>query len=294
MGSRTKNERKRRMQDLFSEGEIFRPDPESPDDDDLLWIKKLNNFEQDEARRIAQSQRALFVRTMNREGSDELWVLKDGVAKMTDERLIEAILASSYAKLMGKASNAVHADPDWHERIDMMENVRRDTVQDAERRTLDEVTAEYLTEIEKRRQAIEASDRHDLQSLDSDELRERYVEVFIEARATGVFMREMRYAEVLFGVRMCDAVMGEGGEYEHKTCTHLPLYDDHDEVRTLDDILMAQYGRAFDRLNVAPHQAKGSARRQASSGPSRQQSEEEDSSPSTQEVTSPEPVGTSA
>lgn len=289
-GKRSKAERKGRMQDLFLEGRVIR----LHEDDDPLWVQKLNTFEQDEARRMAQAARARTLMALRREGGDEWTAITDSVAQMSRERMVTGIVGGLYTRHIGKASTDLYADPEWQERLDIMDHSIRETLPEDERAVLDEITTAYLAELQTRKAALDADETERLNTLPEDKLREEYIDTFIETRGTAVFMRDMRFAEVLFGVRMCDAESRDDGSWDHGSCSHDQFYDDLEEVRRLPDALMNRYTSTFDQINVAPSQGKDWGSRRASSAPSLPRSEEEASTPSTPEETSPELAGTSA
>lgn len=282
----------------------LRPDPDSP----LVYIQKLNSFEMEESRRDAQVARSRLVMSLRDDAGPEMLAMRDLVTRMDPPRLVEAIVATHYTKNVGIASNAIHADPSWHERLDVMDRTDRDACPDDEKAVLDKINGEYLDELTARIRVLEDDERERLLAEPVEKIHDEYIETFVETRASATFMREMRYQEVLFGVRMCDAE-GDIGPWDHSKCQHERLYVDEElldaqgkfvqhltaieQVRGLSDELLSEYGRAFDAVNVPGRVAKGSASQQASSGLSRPQNEEVASAPSTQEVPSGTPVGTS-
>lgn len=286
MGNRS---RYKRLTDLGVRGIELRPDPDTP----LVYIQKLNSFEMEESRRDAQVARSRVVMALRKEDGDEMLAMRDMVTRLEKARLVEGIVGSHYTRNVGVASNAIYADPTWHERLDIMDRTNRDTVPDDEKAVLDKINGEYLDELTARVKVLEEDERERLTNDPDEALHTEYIETFVETRASATFMREMRYQEVLFGVRMCDAE-GDMGPWDHTPCQHERLYEDVEEVRALSDELLAAYGRAFDQVNVPGRQAKGSASRQASSEPSRPPSVEEASAPSTQEAPSGTQGGTSA
>lgn len=288
--------RYKRITDLFTVGEVVQADPDDPEA--LLYVQKLNNFEQDEARREAQVVRARTVLALRQEGSDEVNALSDAVGRMPLDRLIDGIVSSKYTKHVGEASNSLHGDPEWFERLDILERTDRDSVAEEEKKVVDQINHDYLDALNLKIADLDEAERARLTDMGEEQVRQEYVESFVESRAAAVFLREMRYVECYYGVRMCDATQkdpeNKNYDWDHSACSHERLFDNLDEARAMPDELLNQLTRAFDRINVPARTAKGSARRQASSGPSRQQSEPEGSGPSTPEEMSPEPDGTSA
>lgn len=287
--------RYKKITDLFTVGEVVQPDVDDPEA--LLFVQKLNGFELDEARKEAQVVRARTVLALRQEGSDEVNALTDAVSRLPKDRLVTGIVSSAYTKHVGEASNAIHSDPEWSERLDILERSDRDLLPDDERKVVDEINAAYLEALNDRITALDQAEHSRLMDEDDEQVRKAYIDSFIESRAASVFLREMRYVEAYYGVRMCDGKQKdpEGGNYswDHKDCAHERLFDSIEEARQMPDELLNQITRAFDRVNVPARTAKGSARRGASSGPSRQPSEPEASAPSTPEAMSPEQAGTS-
>lgn len=319
MASRT--ERRRRMTDLFTEGRVLQVG-----NGDVVFIKKLNQFEDGEARADATAARSRFTLTLRKPESPDTAALHEAAKRMGKERLIDGIVASRYTKYMAEASTSLQADPAWAERLMILDRTDFATVKEDERTTVDEINREYLDDLQKRVAEREANDREDL-ARDTDEaVQTAYEEAFIDSRAAAVYIGEYKLGQLAWAVRMCDATQEEDQTWNHDNCKHARLYVDEmvcgqghvivsktegcedpacddparevrraiEFVREEPDTLLETYTRAFDNLHVPLSAAKGSASQQSSSALSRPPSEEEASTPSTPEVTQPEPVSTSA
>lgn len=305
----------RRLTDLFTVGEVLQPAETGP----AVFVHKLNDFEMGEARKDASVARSRVMLALRKEDSDDLVALRDGVRRMDKTTIVEGILKSLYTKHVATASGTIHADPAWHERLDVLDRTDRNAVPENERAVIDDINDAYFDELTRRITRMDEDERDRLTRLSDEDLHQEYEEAFIESRAAAVFLRELRFAEIVFGVRMCDALEvttaedAEAGKWDHGKCSHERLHIDYedtvegpdgekhkvvvraiDQVRVLPDPLLDAYSRAFDRLNVPARTAKGSARQSSSSELSRPPSEEEASVPSTPGATTPVPAGTSA
>ena len=176
--------RYKRLTDLGVRGIELRVDPDVP----LVYIQKLNSFEMEESRRDAQVARTRVVMALRKEGGDEMTAMRDLVTRMDKDRLIGGIVSSHYTRNVGTASNAIHADPTWHERLDVMDRSNRDELPDDEKAVLDKINGDYLAELTTRIKVLEDDDTARLEAMDDAAVQEEYIETFVDTRASAVFM----------------------------------------------------------------------------------------------------------
>jgi hypothetical protein len=305
----------KRMTDLWRPGAVMVYEPGTPSDDSvepplparpdlLLWIQKLNRFEQDEVRAdagVAQARAQMVLRDLE---SDDYVAARNRSEQMDIEQLVEAIVAAAYSTHMAKAANSVQADTDWHDRLDVVQRTNLAEASDEEKALVEKLAGEYYQEVAKRVAERDEEERARVSTLGLDVLRKEYIDGFVNQRGMDVYMREMNVGEIAFGVRTCEAILcadatDEHGSrcldgYHHAACTHERLYEQAKEVRELPDELYDRYRGAFNAVNVAAGQAKGSGSRQHSSAASAPPSALEGSTASTPVATSPEPGGISA
>lgn len=316
----SREERRRRITDLYTEGEVLQAAPGQ-----MVFIKKLNQFEDGEARADAMAARSRTVMAQ-RNDTPEAQAMHAAIAHMEKSKLVDGILASRYTKYMADASTAIQTDPEWAERLLVLDRTDRDRVREDEVEVINKINSDYLTLVSERATEFEAADRDELMSKDDDDVRRLYEDTVIETRAAAVYIGEYKFGQIAWAARMCDAEQPmDGGDWDHSKCKHERLYVDEEVcgqghvvnsrnvcseegctdpdrrtkravefVREEPDGLLDEYVRVLDRVHLSMLRSKGSASRQSSSEPSRQPSEEEASTPSTPEVTSSEPVATSA
>lgn len=299
----SREERRRRITDLYTTGEVLQVAP-----GEMVFVKKLNQFEDGEARADAMAARSRMVMAQRSDNPDAV-ALREAIRQMQKPKLIDGILASRYTKYMADASTAIQGDPEWAERLLVLDRSDRSAVRDEEAVVLDQINSEYLTTVTAKATEMEKADRDDLDDMDDAEVRRIYEDSVIETRAAAVYIGEYKFGQIAWAVRMCDAEQPEGdGEWDHSKCKHDRLYVDEEVgegeekrtkravefIREEPDALLDEYVRVLDRVHVPLLRSKGTASRQSSSEPSRPQSEEEASVPSTPEATSSEPVATSA
>lgn len=294
----SKDEARRVLADLFTVGKEIQPDGGGP----VLWVQKLNDWEFGETRRDAMSARSLVVMTFRR--SNEALAIREEMSERISKKdldtVLDGVISVAQSRLSTQAIINVQSDPKWTERLDVLQRTDRETADEEQRTTLDEINAEYMAEIMKRTAELTEAERERLEGLPDEELLDAYLDALVDSRATSIFHDEMRYGEILAAVRYCEAAehttdeMAAGGQWDHAVCTHERLYGSLEEIRALPDELLTFYMQAVNQVTVPASQAKEWASRSSSSEPSRQPNEAEESPASIQEETTREPVGTSA
>lgn len=297
-------ERRRRITDLYTVGEVLQVAPGQ-----MVFVKKLNQFEEGEARADAMAARSRMVLAQRDDTNPEAKALRAAIGRMDTDNLIEGIVNSRFTRYMADANMSIHGDPEWSERMSIIDRTDRETATEQEIKVMDDINSSYLAELNERAKKAEADDRHELFGLDIEEVRHAYEEAIIETRATAVYIGEYKFGQLAWAIRMCDAEQpSEGQEWDHTACTHERLYVDEEIeegsgkrvkravefVREEPDALLDEYVSALDRVHVPVGQAKGSGSRQSSSAPSQPQNEEEELPASTQQETSSALAGTSA
>lgn len=308
-------DRYKRMTDLWRPGEVLVYQEGTPADDGveppvpgvpdtLVWVQKLNRFESEECRSDADTAKTRTEMILRDLDSDAYKTITMGAQQLTDQQIIDALVASRYSKHMAEAANSVQADPSWHDKLDVIQRTDLRGATTEEEAIVAKLSREYFDEVNKRVEDRDAEERRSVTQLDGEVLRKEYIDAFVDSRGSAIWQRELRIGEVMFGIRMCDAELCEtvvdhaGNErcqdgWHHNACSHERLYLEAREVRDLPDMLFDRYVAAFNRVNVAAGQAKGSGSRAHSSEPSPAPSEPVDSTVSTQDETSPEAAGTS-
>lgn len=266
-------------------------------DGNVVYIKALNPFEQQEARQDAQVARATIVMALKEHGSDELNKVKSTFFMDGREGAIERILEHRGADALIKATDAVANDPDWAERLEIAnrsEEILAKPKGDAERKLLDKINQDYLTDVNERMEAEVTYQREVVSKMTDEQLVDEYIKLYVESHGRESAMAEHSLTEAWYAVRACDATKGEDEVWDHSGCEGhvLKLYDKKADVRDLPESLMQEYENALRQLNLTVREAKNSDRQGSSSGSSPLPSEAEASASSTPAATPATAPGT--
>lgn len=257
-------------------------------DGEVMWMQILNPFELDEARHDAQVARARLVMALQKHGSDEmnfvdsaLW--QDGIEGARN-KLVEAKAAPQIVKVVDSVRN----DPEWTERLEIMDRTADDDrLEGAELALLSDIQRDYVDEVTKRMD--DETEFIRLQFADADEatLREEYAKLYIDRRGGELAQQEFRVTELWYAARVCEGVKAEDETWSHERCEGhvLQAFETKGDVRMLPEDLTVLLGAAYDAANMSARDAKNSDRLASSSASSRQPSAPEASTPSTPDET---------
>lgn len=268
-------------------------------DGTVLWMQALNPLQKDEAQQDAQAARSRLVMALKSDhGSDERTKVEAAFLEDGREAAIERLVgAKAYEHLM-KAVNEIQDDPDWKERLEILK--RQDELmarppEDAERKLVEQINAEYLAEIQRRQDDERSFLMGTYKTKPDEELVDEYIELYIDRRGSEVARHEYDLTEIWFAARVCDATEKAPGEWDHANCEGhtLQAFEAKVEVRSLPEDLQTEMSAVMAGINMSVREAKNSARQGSSSGSSPLPSEVEESTPSTQDETPSEPRGTS-
>lgn len=263
-----------------------------------LWVQVLNPFEQDTARNEAQIAKARITLALKEPGSDEttkvrMYFLEDGLAEAR-AKLVDAKMAMATPRLIDGIKN----DPEWTERLQIIERGSDDTarpLEPIESDLLAKITTEFTTELGNRLKSERQYLNAQYSDAEEDVLWAGYLEWYLERRASELMLAEFRLHQILFGTRLCNATDHGADTWTHENCEgHAErLFETKEEVRTAPEELVTQILDAFDVLEMSVRDAKNSDRQGSSSGSSPLPSVEAASTASTPTETPSTPPGTS-
>ena len=261
-----------------------------------MWLQALNPFEADEARHDAAVARSRLTLALKEFGSDELVKIRgqfdadDAVSQLVNAKSTETML---------KVLDAIRVDPDWTERLDLLD--RNDELvarpaEDLELKLLRKTEQEYGAEVQKRYQDEIGNVTARLEHLDEDGLWEEYREFYLDQRGVEVALREYKLTELWYAARACDATVDIEGRFNHDACEghKVRIFDTKAEVRDLPTDLQNLLLDAMTQLAMTERQAKNSHRQPNSSGSSPTQSVPEASTASIPDETLDKPLGISS
>jgi hypothetical protein len=285
--------RLRQVTDLYVNGKVAVLKDGTP-----VWVQVLNPFEQDAARNEAQISKARLTMAIKEFGSDEqakirMFFFEDGMdgarSKLTDARTAEA---------MPKILDKLRIDPEWAEKLDILERGLDDIAtspEESEVELLTKLTNEYTEEVGKRLKSERDFYTDKFLSFEPDELWDEYLDWYLARRGAEVSYAEYRLHQTLYGARWCEGVL-EDGAWNHAECDgHLDrLFADKDQVRRAPEELVSLLMLAADEVEMSLREAKNSDRQGSSSDSSPLPSEEGASTASSPSETRVERPGTSA
>lgn len=286
MGNKSKF---KRVTDLFNVGVELVLEEHGDEGPVLVWVNKLNSFEQEEARKDGAVGRAQVIMRLEDPDSEEMSVFDSAMVGRDKEAFVRALLGLKRNELYVKALDDIRAIPEWTEKMEVLERgdaLLADRGRDAdpgEVERLGKLNGEYVAKIQDIVDELEGIERQDLENFDLAELQEKYREEYRESAATQGFLTEFRTTEVFYALRDCHAsTKGENGRWDHTSCDHrVRLLDARSDVRELPEALIGLVRQAIQDLNMTPRDAGNSAAPTSSSASSEQPSAAEASTPST-------------
>lgn len=288
------NARLARITDLFVEGtELVLSEDDGTGSPTVLFIRKLNPFEEEECRLDGQVARSDKLLEMRDPENREMRIARATVEEDWGvDELVNALVNNKLSEQFVLAKADVDADEEWLPHLDFLNrggvliNPDEDPEGAARWRKLN---AEYLTAIQEKLKGRQSDYTDELHNNRSQEERvEMYFDMVKESQARAAFFRERRTTEIWYAVRDCYADRNEDGTWNHAGCKHPRLFE-REDIRSQGADLLNTLSSAIDSQTITPAQAGNSDAPTSSSDSSERSSDpEETSAPSSQEETSPD------
>lgn len=260
-------------------------------DGTVLWMQVLNPFEVDEARSDAQVARSRLVMALKSEhGSDERAKVEATFYTDGHDAAITRLAEARGQNKLVEIVSALRDDPEWSERLeiaDRSEAIRARPIEDPERKLLEQINVEYLTEVVRRQNEEKDFQLSRFTDMSDAELIEEYIDNYIERRGGDVALAEYSLTEVWYAARVCEGVQLDDGSWNHDACeSHaVQVYETKADLRSQPEDLQDLLRETMHALAMTVREAKNSARQESSSVSSPLPSEPEESTPSTPEET---------
>jgi hypothetical protein len=287
----TMNVRVRRITELFVEGTELLLDEDEPPT--VLWLKKLNVFEEQECRLDGQAARSDKLLELRGDDNRDMRIARATIEDDWDiHDLVNALVNAKLAEFYGLSKDDVDGSDDWKEHrayLERYEALASDSP-DRDPEGLDrynQMSTEFNTAIlEKLKERQEDYRLVLTNEMSDDERAELYYKHVRDRMAMDAFARERRITEVWYCVRDCSAtVCDDLGKWDHTDCKHERLFD-RAEIVTLPRELFVRLVEAIDALQVPAVSAGNSAAPTSSSDSSEQSNAAEaESTASSQEAT---------
>jgi hypothetical protein len=252
-------------------------------DGSVIWVQVLNPFEKDEATHDAQLARARMVMAI-KEGDEREKVIG---AYRTDGRevSVEKLAEVRSTSEIGKIVDEIAADPEWKERVEIMDrsdDIMALPLEDEERKVLTKINEDYIAEVVDRQKAEYEYQVDRLTKMSEEDFIEEYADAWTDKRATAVARAEYQLTELWYAARACEGVKGEDGTWNHDACeSHsLRVFDTKKDARDIPEDLQTLLYDAIAGLNMSVRDARFSDRQGSSSGSSPLPSEAAESTPS--------------
>lgn len=275
--------RLKRVSDLFVEGTevVLSEDPFV-----MVWVNKLNSFEDDEARKDGLAFRSLAQLHIEREG-DFHPAIAGYVAEFesgTQEERAKRLADLHSQEDLIAAMNEVDGREEWQEKGDMLRRgeLIADTGDVEAQTAVAAQTLKYFEEIQTELEKRNADRVSELKGIPEEEMAKQFRKKAVEVVTLDDFVRARDITTVFFALRHCDA--SKPGN--HSKCKHERLLEDRSQVETLPEGLVTQVKEALDNTDVNPREAGNSDAPTPSSESSEQPNEPEESQPSIRQVTS--------
>jgi hypothetical protein len=287
-----------KLTDLFQEGKCAAvrtaAGSEMP-----IWINKLSPFENEQCNHEGRIARARMMLAIREVGTPEADLFEAGASSAKPDAIVQALLATKANEQLVKVIRELHSDPDWKPKLEILEwsseQIAALAEDDPQVQVMTKVLNEYQAEIDSRTQHLRDELREELRGLSEPDLREQYLESYIEEQGVRAFTLEQQKSQVFYALRRCEGTDHGEHTWTHENCDHSQRWlEDRSEVDQLPELLLTQIRAAYESLNMPADVARfseGPASSSASSGPS---SKQEDSAGSGQGETSDAPAGTSS
>lgn len=280
-----------RLTQLFAEGtELVLP---HPDGDEVLWINKLNAFEEEQASSAGRIARARLINAMREVGDDEWARLQAQKSDTVSFAMVEAIVQARESELFVKAINELRSDPDWREKLEIMDHSDEDELEGIELTAHEKIKAEHAEELLERHDQRKADLREELRALDRKNLEEQYEKAYLDEQGMAAFGVERAKQHIYLCMRSCAGTRDDNGRWDHSACDHQLRYlASANEVALLPQSVREKVEDKYNEISMPPSVARFTDALESSSESPERSEMEAVSAPSGPAETSPGPVTT--
>jgi hypothetical protein len=269
-----------RVTDLFVEGSELDLGQDETGTPVVVWVKKLNSFEDSEARKDGMAARAARILALKAEDNPDHVNLLDQIERQGDDWLRDQVVDSTYEEDYLRAVDDVDSDPEWYPRLDELR--RMDVILseggvpegDPRWAELTKANEEYVAAIGKALSERQGARREEVERLPREELVDRFTEAWRERKAADDWIEAKQITEVFFALRDCQATPFDEGKWDHKTCNHgRKLLESREQVRDLPQEMLQKVVAKIRMITFTEREAGNSDAPMTSSGSSEPQSE---------------------
>lgn len=255
----------RRVQDLFTRGEILAVEKDG-EVVDTFWVAKLNTFDRQEVLKDAQTGRVRAMVTMDRDEDEQLKIAEILEGK-TDEDIALDLSRDHQFEHLNKARAEVTTNPDWKERLEILENQELEGATEEELAVANQIAQEYQVQVMKEKEAIDIAFHQDLLASGRPALEREYRKSYRAIIGSNAWHEYKLRSEVVYALRDCSATRTEDG-WDHSGCGfHAErILDQISELEAMPDHVLEKFQEIWTRLEMSEDEAGKSAAPSASSG----------------------------
>lgn len=283
-------ERLSRITDLFLEGKELHFGDDADGSPVVVWVNKLNSFEDEEARRDGAAARSLRVLGLS-DDNPEIKNAREELGEFGKDELIQIVAAQSFDEDYLLAIDDVESEPEWVENLGVLRmgtlledaDIAED---DARVKQVNELNAKYMTAIQTSTDKRQKDRRIEYADLPSEDLCDLFIKNWKNRVGMADFLAEQRVTQIFYSLRDCQGVR-KGGGWDHSGCKHIRLLSERSQVRSLPEDVLERAVEVITELRMDSRTAGNSGVPANSSESSGRPKLEEESTPSTPEVTSP-------
>lgn len=290
-------DRIKRVTDLFIEGRELVFGDDGSGEPVVVWINKLNAFEEEEARRDGLAARAERLLELNAPGNRERAALEMSTKGLNHEELVDSLVSMYFDQDYMGAMDDVDSNPEWRDRLLFLQRMNQlhDDAgindDDERRKRFRDVNGQYFEAIRDAAGKRQEERKKDFLTETDEELTTKHMEVTLDRVATLAHLNERRVTEFFFALRDCQGVQVDG-VWTHASCPHPQLLESRQQIRGLPDAMLSAMGDALAGLTVDRRTAGNSDAPTNSSESLEPVSPPEESTPSSPIVTQPVAVAT--
>jgi len=291
-------DRLKRITDLFVEGTELNLGDDETGTPVLVWVNKLNSFEDEEARNDGLAARTEKVLSLGDE-HPEIKMVRMHMTTWSKDKLVDFSVQQKFDEDYLAAMDDVDGMEEWRDKLlylrrgGTLHNDASLPEDDPRRESYEKTQAEYFTTMKEMADKRQEDRRKEYAELSQGELEEQYMDLVKNRLAMEVFLEERRITEIYFAARDCQGTRIGPNEFEHSKCDHRKrLMSDRKEVRSLPSNVITRIVETIAEVTVDRRTAGNSDAPVTSSESSEQPKQAEEQPLSTQEVTAPVVVST--
>lgn len=290
-----------RLTQLFLEGtELVLPLPQVPGSPKpepiVLWIAKLNAFEEEQANQAGRVARARLINAIREVGSDEWEVVQAQKGDALTSAMIMSIVQSKESELFLKAMSEMRSDEAWREKLEIMDQSDEAELTGIELEAHKKMRVEHteaLLDLHKQKMDDLA---HELGEMTREDVEEHFENAFLAEQGMAVFGMERARQHLYLCMRSCAATVpaGDNARWDHSSCDHQLMYlASVQEASRLPQAIRDKVEDAYASISMPPSVARFTDALASSSESPEPSVKVEDSTPSGPEATSVVPATTS-